>query len=178
MAYSAVSSLLTILEVNLMKNKNTNNTSKIFTVPNLLTVARIAGSAVLLLVTPFTAAFYIIYTLTGVTDVFDGYIARKTNSESELGARLDSISDLTFYSCLAIKIFPTLTEVLPNAIWYTLYTVLAIRALSYICAYLKFGRFAAVHTYLNKLTGLSVFFIAYVITTKAAISYSCGNKLA
>lgn len=154
-----------------MKNKNTNNTQKIITVPNLLTVARIIGSAVLLLVAPFTAAFYIIYTLTGVTDALDGYIARKTHTESELGSRLDSISDLTFYSCLAIRIFPTLTEVLPNAIWYTLYTVLAVRALSYLTAYLKFGRFAAVHTYLNKLTGLMVFFIAYVITTPAAIPY-------
>lgn len=154
-----------------MKNKNTNNTPKILTLPNLLTIARIIGSAVLLLVTPFTAVFYIIYTLTGVTDVLDGFIARKTNTESELGARLDSISDLTFYSCLAIRIFPTLTEVLPDAIWYTLYTVLGIRALSYLCAYLKFGRFAAVHTYLNKLTGLMVFIIAYVITTPAAIPY-------
>lgn len=154
-----------------MKNKNSNNNPKIFTVPNLLTMARIIGSAVLLMVEPFTAAFYIIYTLTGITDVLDGYIARKTNTVSELGSRLDSISDLTFYSCLAIKIFPTLTQVLPNAIWYTLYTVLGIRALSYICAYLKFGRFAAVHTYLNKLTGLMVFFIAYVITTPAAIPY-------
>ncbi len=151
--------------------KNKNNSKNIFTPPNLLTAARIIGSAVLLLISPYTAAFYIIYTLTGVTDVFDGYIARKTNTESELGARLDSISDLTFYSCLAIKIFPTLTEVLPNAIWYTLYTVLAIRALSYLCAYLKFGRFAAVHTYLNKLTGLAVFFIAYVITSPIAIPY-------
>lgn len=154
-----------------MKNKNTNNTPKILTLPNLLTIARIIGSAVLLIVTPFTAVFYIIYTLTGITDVLDGFIARKTNTESELGARLDSISDLTFYSCLAIRIFPTLTEVLPDAIWYTLYTVLGIRALSYLCAYLKFGRFAAVHTYLNKLTGLMVFIIAYVITTPAAIPY-------
>ena len=100
MAYSAVSSLLTILEVDLMKNKNTNNTSKIFTVPNLLTVARIAGSAVLLLVTPFTAAFYIIYTLTGVTDVFDGYIARKTNSEASLERGLTAYPTSPFTAVL------------------------------------------------------------------------------
>lgn len=154
-----------------MKNKDTNNKPKIFTAPNMLTIARIIGASVLLLIAPFTAAFYIIYTITGVTDALDGFIARKTNTVSELGARLDSISDLTFYSCLAIRIFPTLMEVLPKAVWYTLYTVLAIRALSYLCAYLKFGRFAAVHTYLNKLTGLMVFFIAYVITTPAAIPY-------
>ncbi len=151
--------------------KNNNKKSDIFTLPNLLTLARIIGSAVLLLVSPFTAAFYIIYTVTGVTDVLDGYIARKTNTDSELGARLDSISDLTFYSCLAIKIFPTLKEVLPKTIWYTLYTVLVIRALSYLTAYLKFGRFAAVHTYLNKLTGIMVFLIAYFIVTPAAIPY-------
>ena len=41
-----------------------------------------------------------IYTFAGLTDVLDGWLARKTGRASEFGARLDSVADLLFYSVL------------------------------------------------------------------------------
>ena len=40
--------------------------------------------------------------------MLDGTIARATNSTSEFGARLDSISDLIFYAVMIVKFFPIL----------------------------------------------------------------------
>ena len=44
------------------------------------------------------------------TKLFAG-IARKTNSTSELGAKIDSIADLTFVIVSFIKILPTMNLV-------------------------------------------------------------------
>ena len=76
---------------------------KLLTPPNICTMLRIVGTVGLLLIRPLTLPFYLLYTFCGITDVLDGTIARATNSTSEFGARLDSISDPIFDDC---KIFP------------------------------------------------------------------------
>ena len=40
----------------------------------------------------------------GLSDVLDGIIARKTNTASSFGARLDTIADFIFVTVLLIKI--------------------------------------------------------------------------
>ena len=57
---------------------------------NAITLLRISGTAVLLFLRPFSPAFFVVYTLTGVTDVLDGFVARKTGTASDFGAKLDS----------------------------------------------------------------------------------------
>ena len=52
--------------------------------------------------------FFAIYALTGLTDVLDGWIARKMGSASQFGAKLDSVADLIFYAVMLIMIFPIL----------------------------------------------------------------------
>jgi len=63
---------------------------------NLLTFSRIFLAAIifLLLISPdgYLLAF-ILFFLAGVTDYFDGYLARKYNSVSQLGEILDPIAD-------------------------------------------------------------------------------------
>jgi CDP-diacylglycerol--glycerol-3-phosphate 3-phosphatidyltransferase len=39
------------------------------------------------------AVFLTLYALCGLTDVADGIVARKTNTQSKTGARLDTIAD-------------------------------------------------------------------------------------
>ena len=72
--------------------------------PNILSYARIAGTIWLILTKPLTPLFLTIYTITGVTDVLDGAIARKYGTTSEKGAKLDSIADLLFYTLILIRI--------------------------------------------------------------------------
>jgi len=66
--------------------------------PNLLTAFRIAIVPLLVLVMfiPVNAARWfavILFTLAGITDFFDGYLARKHNVQSDLGTLLDPIAD-------------------------------------------------------------------------------------
>lgn len=121
------------------------------------------GTLILLFITPLSAVFFVIYTLTGVTDILDGFIARKCGLASDFGARLDSIADLLFYAVMLIKILPILISKLPAAIWYAVAAVVILRLAAYITAAVKYKRFASLHTYMNKLTGAVVFTVPYVI---------------
>jgi cardiolipin synthase len=80
-----------------------------WTIPNFLTVVRI-------LITPsFVAAFvnenfYVawwLFALAGITDAFDGFLARVLKQRSRLGAMLDPLADkvllVTSFVCLGIK---------------------------------------------------------------------------
>lgn len=136
---------------------------KYITASNCITFVRIIGSVVLLFLTAFSPEFYITYTLCGLSDAVDGYVARKFNTTSEFGARLDSISDIIFYTVMIIKILPKLIKILPMIVWYILAAALLTRAISYILAAIKYKKFASLHTYLNKLSGLSVFIAPYVV---------------
>ena len=116
--------------------------------------------------------FLAVYTLTGLTDVLDGWIARKTGTVSEFGARLDSIADLLFYGTMLVRLFPVLRQTLPAEIWYAVAGILVVRLASYGTAAIKYHRFASLHTWLNKLTGAAVFLLPYFIVTPAGVGYS------
>ena len=138
---------------------------------NYITMIRIIGSICLLFVKPLEKLFYIIYTVSGLSDAFDGFIARKTNSVSELGSRLDSIADLSFYIVMILRIFPELWARLPGYIWYMVLTVVFLRIASYSVAAIRFRCFASLHTYLNKAATLMIFFVPYIIKNKIISGY-------
>lgn len=116
--------------------------------------------------------FFAIYTLAGLSDALDGWLARKTGTASDFGARLDSIADLLFYAVLLLRLFPVLWQTLPTAIWYAVAGVLFVRLSAYIAAAIKHRRFVSLHTWLNKLTGAAIFLLPYVIAMSAGVAYS------
>ena len=63
--------------------------SAYLTLPNFITSLRILGTLTLLGLEPMSASFFLVYTITGVTDVLDGFIARLTGCVSDFGAQLD-----------------------------------------------------------------------------------------
>jgi len=141
------------------------------TVADWFTLMRILGAVVLFFLAPFSLVFYIIYSLCGASDAVDGWIARATNTTTEVGAKLDSIADLLFYSAMVIKIMPTLIRILPMALWYGVFSVLAVRTLSYLTAAIKYKCFASMHTWMNKLTGLCMFCMPYLLEQTLAVGY-------
>ena len=138
-------------------------------IPNIITSMRILGTACLLFVKPFSVLFYVIYTLSGLSDVLDGFIARKTGTISEFGTKLDSVADLLFYTVMLLRIFPFLLQTLPAAVWVTIIAVILIRLCAYTTAAIKYRRFASQHTWLNKASGAAVFAVAYFIKLPFAI---------
>ena len=78
-----------------------------YTIPNLLTLLRIALIPMLVVVyfssmemaMPLAAMIFI---LAGVTDLLDGYLARKLNQTSAFGAFLDPVADKLIVTCALV----------------------------------------------------------------------------
>lgn len=135
---------------------------------DVITILRISGTTLLVSLQPLSAGFFLLYSLTGLTDVLDGWIARKTKTASDFGAKLDSIADLLFYAVMLFRVFPSLWNNLPGKIWYAVAAIGIVRILAYLIAAVKYLRFAALHTYMNKLTGMAVFLVPFLLVTKYA----------
>lgn len=135
----------------------------VLTVANAITALRIICAVALIFLKFPETAFIALYSVTGVTDVFDGWIARRTGTAGKFGATLDSIADLLFYSVSLIKILPVLRRTLHVSVWYAVAVILFIRFSAYVAAAIKFRRFASIHTILNKATGVAVFLLPYAV---------------
>lgn len=155
------------LEIKVMKSKKHS-----WNVADTLTAVRMADSLFLLFLPVRSVWFLAIYTLAGLTDVSDGWIARRTGKASEFGARLDSVADLLFYGILLFRLAPVLWATLPVAIRYGVAAILLVRLAAYGTALIKYHRFASLHTWLNKLTGAGVFLLPYVLAVSTGIVYS------
>ncbi|MGM9602267.1 MAG: CDP-alcohol phosphatidyltransferase family protein [Faecousia sp.] len=151
-----------------------NEEKHILTAADKITFLRIAGTLLLVAVKPLSVGFFLLYALTGLTDVLDGWIARKTKTASDFGARLDSAADLLFYAATLYCVFPALWKTLPRCIWYAVATVVLVRIAAYLTAAMKYRRFASMHTYMNKLTGGVVFLIPFLLATPYATPYCWG----
>lgn len=110
--------------------------------------------------------FFISYTYAGISDVADGFVARKYNLSSSFGAKLDSVADLFFYISMMIKILPYLIDFLPSYVMITIYTVFILRVMLYAYVWFTKHRFLSNHTYFNKATGFMLFFVPYLIRAK------------
>lgn len=124
-------------------------------VPNCITISRIVLALTLLFFEPLGAAFLLIYILCGFTDLIDGHIARRTGMTSSLGAKLDSVADMTLVGVSILTLYPFLGLTLGILLW--IFIIAFIRVASLIIALHKFKTYASIHTYGNKLTGLLLF---------------------
>jgi cardiolipin synthase (CMP-forming) len=91
--------------------------SKLFpSLPNLITVARLllAPLAVLMIASQRYLEAFLIFVIAGISDGVDGFIAKRFNLTTELGAYLDPLAD----KALLVSIYVTLaiSGVLPAAI--------------------------------------------------------------
>lgn len=122
---------------------------------NFITSLRIICSIALLFCPALSQVFYVLYIIAGVTDMIDGTVARKTNTVSEFGSRLDTVADFIFVIVCLIKLIP----VLNIAIWiYVWIVVIAfIKVVNVAFGYIVRKKFVAVHSVMNKVTGALLF---------------------
>lgn len=137
-----------------------------------ITTVRIAAALILFFLPLHSARFLAVYTLAGLTDVLDGWLARKTGTASDCGARLDSIADILYFAVLLFRLLPVLWRTMPVEIWYAVGVVILMRLAAYAAAAIQYHRFAALHTWLNKLTGAGVFLLPYVLAVSTGVAYS------
>ena len=124
-------------------------------IPNLLSTSRIALCLPLLLVDAMTLPFWVLYLIAGLTDIFDGFLARRWGVESKFGARLDSLADFVFVLAVGYKLFPWLK--LPVALWMMIALIVLVKIVNAISSYVVKHRIVFLHTKANKLTGFLLF---------------------
>ena len=128
---------------------------------NALTICRIALSIALLIPATFSPAFFALYILAGITDMFDGYIARRTGTESELGANLDSIADLILVVICLVKILPAIA--VPTWLWIWVTAIVLVKAANAVSGFVVEKRLVMPHTMANKVAGFVVFLVPFAI---------------
>ncbi len=144
-------------------------------IANALTVLRIVLSMMLPFLKPLQTAFLLLYAVCGATDVLDGYIARKTHSQSNLGAKLDSIADLVLMAALTVSLYPVIRLPAGAVVW--ILAIAAIRLAAALVSWSKHKAFASLHTWGNKLTGLLIFlfpFFAKILEPAVPVWVLCG----
>ena len=129
---------------------------------NVITGIRILVSVALLFCPVFSLIFYAMYLIAGLSDMADGIVARKTNSVSEFGSRFDSIADFVFVAVCLIKILP----VIDIPVWLYVWTavIFFVKTINIISGYAIHKRFIAVHTTMNKVTGVLLFMLPLTLT--------------
>ena len=120
---------------------------------NTITVFRIILSILILFFPTFSKAFYFLYLVAGLSDMLDGYIARKTNSVTRLGSLLDTIADTVFLIICFIKILPYLSLPLWIIIW------IIIIALIKLSTIINNRGFVDYHSVLNRVAGFLLFLL-------------------
>ena len=124
-------------------------------IPNLLSMSRIVLCLPLLMVDAITMPFWILYLIAGLTDMLDGFLARRWRVESTFGARLDSLADFVFVLVVGYKLFPWLK--LPTTLWMMIGLIALVKASNAVSAYIVRQRIEFLHTKTNKLTGFFLF---------------------
>ena len=128
---------------------------------NAITIFRIADSIALLLCPVFSPAFYAFYIMAGVSDMLDGFVARKTNTASRFGEKLDTIADYVFVIVCLIKLLPVIRIPIWMYVWIGIITLIKVVNIALGFAVQK--TFISVHSAMNKATGALLFLFPLTI---------------
>ena len=128
---------------------------------NAITIFRMAASIALLFCPVFSPAFYACYLMAGVSDMLDGFVARKTNTVSRCGARLDTIADVVFVVVCLIKLLPVLS--IPAWLYGWIGSIALIKVVNIVSGFAVQKRFVPVHSVMNKVAGALLFLLPLTI---------------
>ena len=92
----------------------------------------------------------------------DGTVARRTNSASDFGARLDTVSDFVFMSVALIKFLPHLH--IPVLLWIWIGVIAMIKLGNVAWGFVRTKKLISTHTVLNKVAGLLLFLLPMTIS--------------
>lgn len=122
---------------------------------NIITGLRIVCCIALLFCPSFSASFYILYVVAGITDMVDGTVARKTNSVSNFGAKFDTVADFILIVVCLLKMLPVLNIKIWMCVWMA--AIAVIKVINVISGYVMQKKLVSVHSVMNKVTGALLF---------------------
>lgn len=137
--------------------------------PNVITGMRIILSLTLFFLLGQLLAFAVVYFCCGISDVADGFIARRFKLETAIGAKLDSLADFIFFVTVLI-VFLTSVHIENEMLSLASITAIAIiRIVNLIMTKQKFQQWGIMHTVANKVTGVVLFLAVPICILKNSI---------
>ena len=127
------------------------------------------GAVALLPCNVSSSTFWVLYIVCGISDMADGWLARKLKCVSKKGALLDSLADICFVACCACRILPMLE--LPQWLWLWAGVIVVMKVMNQLSALVMYGRCCFPHTLANKWAGF-LLFIAVPMTFMSIIPIS------
>jgi cardiolipin synthase len=125
----------------------------IWTIPNTLSIYRLVVVPLLifLILQQQQTIFSVFFFISLITDILDGWIARRFGMESELGAKLDSWADTATYLAGFWAVFRfKWQEISPHSLWMLAFAIAWL--LLYLVMFIKFRSIIGLHTYSFKIT--------------------------
>ena len=119
--------------------------------PNVISLIRLACMPALLTLAYLGKPFWflVVLALAFISDALDGYIARRFNLTTALGARLDSWSDFAIYLSLSISVFWLWPNIVNEQFPYIMLVVVSI-VIPTLVGLLKFSALSSYHTWFVK----------------------------
>ena len=129
-------------------------TERFWTIPNILSLYRILifPFILYLLAIKNESLVSLFITISLITDILDGLIARVFKMQTRIGAKLDSLADTGTYILAFIAIYLFRWNEIKNE-WVILFVFFVTWVLSYAVVLIKFKGLIGLHTYLSKITG-------------------------
>jgi len=146
-------------------------------VPNALSIARIVLDFALLLLASreLRWVFAAVYLFIGLTDVLDGWIARRYHVESKLGSKLDAWGDsLLFGTALISILFIAKLKVNPFTAAICLLTMvpaILYKLANVVVTHKRFGEWNMMHTLANKFVFVTLYLCVPVFMLLWQINY-------
>lgn len=137
-----------------------------WTLPNVVTLYRLLMVPVILYfaISGREKLFAIFFVINLLSDVIDGYIARRFKMETEIGARLDSFADNFNYVLAFIGFFIFKMDDFRNHI-VSFMIFIGMLVLTVIVPLIKFRKFPSFHLYTTKIGGyIQGFFFVCLFT--------------
>ena len=131
-------------------------------IANIITGSRIVFSLSILFTPPLSPIFYVLYGAAGLSDMIDGTVARKTNTVSSFGAKIDTIADFILVAVCLIKLLPILD--IPVWLWIWIAVIALIKVINIISGAIMLKRMIVLHTVMNKITGALCFLLPFTLS--------------
>ncbi len=131
---------------------NNQKPKSILNIPNALSVFRIIAAPILLALVVFNEQNLFKWLLLAslISDILDGLIARMLKQESQLGARLDSIGDMSTFLVTIFGLFK-FHETFLSVYKIQIFIVLSFYFLETGLSLLRFRAISSFHTYLARI---------------------------
>lgn len=136
----------------------------LYSIPNILSLLRLALVPVLVALAAVQRGdiFLLVLVVSLISDVLDGYLARKLDLASELGAKLDSWGDILTYAAMILGLHLIWPDIFDQQAEF-LFAAMMSFVLPTLLAFRKFGSYPSYHTWGAKLAAVLIAPAYYVL---------------